>query len=106
MALVPDALARAFLNRVRQPLFRYIVPGLSLPPAEVAGFNLLQRFAQQQRPGLQDIPPICLFHATQIGLEADVIESQSPCPDRSSLSRAPADVLSGFVSRDSYDHAE
>ncbi|KAG7048481.1 S-adenosylmethionine synthase protein [Colletotrichum scovillei] len=81
MASVPDGLARAFLNRVRQPRFRYIVPGLSLPPAEVAGF-------------------------TRIGLEADVIESHGPFPNHSNLSRAPAVVLSGSASRDSYDNAE
>ncbi|KAI3540593.1 hypothetical protein CABS01_04737 [Colletotrichum abscissum] len=43
-----------------------------VPPVDAAESKALQRFAQQQRPGLLDIPSICLFPVAQRGLEADI----------------------------------
>ncbi|EPS31610.1 hypothetical protein PDE_06565 [Penicillium oxalicum 114-2] len=62
-ASVPDpSFARAFLTRARRPQFRYIAPGLLLPPADSAGFTAAQPFSVLPR-SQYTAPPVCLFPA-------------------------------------------
>ncbi|KAK1729412.1 uncharacterized protein BDZ83DRAFT_748187 [Colletotrichum acutatum] len=105
-ASVPDGFARALPPRARRPRSRHVAPGLAVPPADAAKFTSIQRFAQKQQPGLEDIPPICLFPAAQSDLEADVTGSLGPFPDHSDLSRVHAGIYSESVSRKSYGNAE
>ncbi|KAK1445415.1 hypothetical protein CCUS01_12583 [Colletotrichum cuscutae] len=96
---VPDGFARAFLTRARRPRFRHVALGLALPPVDAAEPKALQRFAQQQRPGLLDIPSICLFPIAQRGVEADITGSLSPLLSHSNLSRVPAGFYEEFETR-------
>ncbi|KAJ6004710.1 hypothetical protein N7540_013079 [Penicillium herquei] len=62
-ALVPNpSFARAFLMRARRPQFRYIAPGLLLPPAGSAEFVAAQPFSVLPRPE-HTVPAVCLFPA-------------------------------------------
>lgn len=62
-ASVPNlSFARAFLTRARRPQFRYIAPGLLLPPADSAGFTAAQPFSVLPRSEYT-APPVCLFPA-------------------------------------------
>ncbi|KAF3401950.1 hypothetical protein F1880_009956 [Penicillium rolfsii] len=62
-ASVPNpSFARSFLTRARRPQFRYIAPGLLLPPADSAGFVVAQPFSVLSRSGYT-APPVCLFPA-------------------------------------------
>ncbi|KAJ6103890.1 hypothetical protein N7486_004112 [Penicillium sp. IBT 16267x] len=62
-ASVPNpSFARSFLTRARRPQFRYIAPGLLLPPADSAGFVAAQPFSVLPRSEYT-APPVCLFPA-------------------------------------------
>lgn len=62
-ASVPNpSFARAFLTRARRPQFRYIAPGLLLPPADSARFTAAQPFSVLPRSEYT-APPVCLFPA-------------------------------------------
>ncbi|KAK1522007.1 uncharacterized protein CCOS01_09719 [Colletotrichum costaricense] len=98
-ASVPDGFARAFLTRARRPRFRHVAPGLALPLVDAADSKALQRFAQQQRPGLLDIPSVCLFPVAQRGLESNITGSLSPLLSHSYLSRVPAGFYEEFEAR-------
>ncbi|KAK4033109.1 S-adenosylmethionine synthase protein [Parachaetomium inaequale] len=111
--------ARSFLSRTRRPAFRYIAPGLLLPPPDATEFTALKPYASLPRSNSHAIPPVCLF-ATARGerREADVAGPSSPfCrpfwarsnDEASSLllpSRVPAGVYSEAVERDCFDNAE
>lgn len=62
-ASVPNpAFARAFLLRARRPQFRFIAPGLLLPPADSTRFVAAQPFSVLPR-SKYTAPPVCLFPA-------------------------------------------
>ncbi|KAJ5226527.1 hypothetical protein N7468_007752 [Penicillium chermesinum] len=62
-AWVPDpSFARSFLTQARRPQFRYIAPGLLLPPVDAAGFVAARPFSVLPRSEYT-APPVCLFPA-------------------------------------------
>lgn len=61
-ALVPEpGFAHAFLTRGRRPRFRFIAPGLALPPANAPEFAAVQLFTRLPRGSAHAIPPVCLL---------------------------------------------
>ncbi|KAJ5903602.1 hypothetical protein N7504_005985 [Penicillium tannophilum] len=62
-ALVLDpCFTRSFLSHARRPLFKYIAPGLLLPPADLSGFVASQKFTALPL-SQYTVPPVCLFPA-------------------------------------------
>ncbi|OTB01947.1 hypothetical protein M426DRAFT_323043 [Hypoxylon sp. CI-4A] len=113
-ALVPEpSFARAFLSRARRPKFRYIAPGLLLPPTDPSEFAALQSFTRLERDP-QAVPPICLFPAAGDEHKATLTRSSNPFSTdfRTMLaswpipSQVPAGVYSESVERNAYDNAE
>lgn len=113
-ALVPKlCFAREFLTRARRPHFRYIAPGLVLPPTDTSEFIAAQPFTELPH-GRHSIPPICLFPATGGEREVDISRSLNPfCSGfhaRSANSPVPSRVSAGVYSesieRNNYDNAE
>ncbi|KAM0254724.1 hypothetical protein ACHAQJ_006506 [Trichoderma viride] len=108
-ASVPDnCFARAFLTGARRPQFRYIAPGLLLPPTDTSEFTAVQPFTRLPR-GRHTIPPVCLFPATGGESEVDLTGTPNSLyngADLSVLSRVAAGIYSESVERSSYDNAE
>ena len=111
-ASVPDdCFARAFLSRARRPGFRYIAPGLALPPIDAREFAARQPFTRQLRnPHI--IPPICLLFTANYEPEVELSRA-SPFTvfrsgsDGSTLpSWIPAGLYTESVDRTAYDNAE
>ncbi|KAK5992083.1 hypothetical protein PT974_05481 [Cladobotryum mycophilum] len=115
VASVPEScFVRSFLTRARRPQFRFIAPGLLLPPADPSEFATVQPFTSLPRDPHM-IPPVCLFPATGSEPEVDITGSSSPFynggfRERSADSPVPSRVAAGVysepVDRDSYDNAE
>ncbi|KAI0531833.1 hypothetical protein GGR58DRAFT_214510 [Xylaria digitata] len=113
-ASVPSpCFVRSFLTRARRPRFRYIAPGLLLPPVDAQEFAATQPFTTLPRASCA-IPPICLFLAVVGEREVDLTQpsnpfyirfraesAESPVP-----SRIPAGVYSEPVERNAFDNTE
>ncbi|KAI1374095.1 hypothetical protein F4677DRAFT_427114 [Hypoxylon crocopeplum] len=113
-ASVPEpCFARSFLSRARRPQFRYIAPGLLLPPTDAPEFVASQPFTRLPRD-LHAVPPVCLFPAAGGELKVDLTGSSSPfCnnfratpADSPVPSQVPAGIYSESVERDAMDNAE
>lgn len=114
-ASVPNpCFARAFLTRARRPHFRYIAPGLILPPADAAEFVAAQPFTGLPHSH-SAIPPVCLFPAAGGEREVVLTASSTPfgndfrarCADSLVPSRVSAGVYSESVERNGcHDNAE
>lgn len=113
-ASVPEpCFTRAFLSRARRPRFRFIAPGLLLPPTDVSEFAALQPFTRLPRDA-QAIPPVCLFPVARRELKADLTGWSSPFSNNFRAtstnspvpSQVPAGVYSESVERNAYDNAE
>ncbi|GFP56220.1 hypothetical protein TASIC1_0006039000 [Trichoderma asperellum] len=107
-ASVPqDCFSRSFLTTARRPLFDFIAPGLTLPPADSSAFAAVQPFTKLSR-GCHTIPSVCIFPAAG-GEEVDLTGSSylfSIGIDDSVPSRVVAGVYSEPVERNNYDYAE
>ncbi len=121
-ASVPEnCFARSFLTRARRPnTFRYIAPGLLLPPTDTAEFVAAQPFTKLLRASDAIIPPVCLFTTVRSSPQAELMRSpfstdgfytgplsgnENP-PTFQFPSSAPAGVYTEAVDRQSYDVAE
>ncbi|KAI1411564.1 hypothetical protein F5Y13DRAFT_55827 [Hypoxylon sp. FL1857] len=113
-SITNPSFARDFLSRARRPQFRYIAPGLVLPPTDASEFSALQLFTRLPRDP-QAIPPVCLFPTARGELQADLTGSLSPflcdnframSADSAVPSRVPAGLYSESVERNAYDNAE
>ncbi|OQE46990.1 hypothetical protein PENCOP_c001G00466 [Penicillium coprophilum] len=90
-ASVPNpSFTRSFLTRARRPQFRYIAPGLLLPPANLAGFMAAQPFNILPR-SKYTVPP-SEFYSRSIQTFI--------------LSRVSAGVYTEVVERNGFDVAE
>ncbi|KAI0867463.1 hypothetical protein GGS24DRAFT_485515 [Hypoxylon argillaceum] len=113
-ASVPQSsFARDFLTRARRPRFRYIAPGLVLPPTEAAEFAAAQPFTRlPHAPHI--IPPVCLFPSASGEHGVDLTGPLNPfcndfregSADSPVPSRVPAGVYSESVDRCTFDNAE
>lgn len=115
-ALLPDpSFARSFLKRARRPWFRYIAPGLLLPPTDPSTFVASQPFSVLPR-SQYTVPPVCLFPA-DTGDQRPVHLQQTTSPwlmesfySRSTRTCNPSHVSAGLysegVERNNYDMAE
>lgn len=107
-ASVPqDCFSRSFLTAARRPLFDFIAPGLTLPPADTSAFAAVQPFTKLSR-GCHTIPSVCIFPAAG-GEEVDLTRSSYPFSigiDDSVPSRVIAGVYNEPVDRNNYDYAE
>ena len=115
-ASVPDpSFARSFLTRARRPRFRYIAPGLLLPPADASGFVATQPFSVLPR-SQHTVPPVCLFPADSGGQRPVVLtRTNSPflladfysiSTDTHTPSRVSAGLYTAAVERNGLDTAE
>ncbi|KAI1454307.1 hypothetical protein F4805DRAFT_326528 [Annulohypoxylon moriforme] len=101
-ASIPEpSFSRSFLSRARRPHFRFIAPGLLLPPTDTSKFTALQPFTNLPHdPNL--IPPICLFPSERNDLQADLTGTKSPFPHTfratSTDSPVPSHVRAGVYS--------
>ncbi len=119
-ASVPEnCFARSFLTRARRPnTFRYIAPGLLLPPTDTAEFVAAQPFTRLSRTSDTVIPPVCILSAAQGSHQAQLTTNHfstngfytglvSDTDDLPTLpSSVPAGVYTEAVDRQSYDIAE
>lgn len=120
-ASIPSpSFAHAFLTRARRPsTFRFIAPGLLLPPSDAAAFAALQPFTGLSQPSEEEeekekegvIPPVCLFPAAEGTQQVDLPPGRSPfwhgLPARAGARRrVPAGVYSEGVDRRNYGVAE
>jgi hypothetical protein len=106
--------AWSFLTRARRPQFRYIAPGLLLPPAEGSEFAAVQPFTRLPRPA-EVIPPVCLFTTVRGECQVDLTTSSNPfCQEFQAYSndspaiptRIPVGVYANAVHRVDHDNAE
>ena len=115
-ASVPNpSFARSFLTRARRPQFRYIAPGLLLPPADSAGFVAAQPFSILPRSEYA-APPVCLFPA-DIGDQRPIQLTRTTSPflqsdfyststETCTPSRVSAGLYTEAVERNGLDVAE
>ncbi|TGJ88425.1 hypothetical protein E0Z10_g346 [Xylaria hypoxylon] len=113
-ASIPSScFVRSFLTRALRPQFRYIAPGLLLPPADAQEFAAAQPFTRLPRASCA-IPPVCLFPTVRGEREVDLTGSANPFSNGLRAgsaefpppSRVPAGVYSEPVDRSAYDNAE
>lgn len=112
-ASIPEpSFARAFLTRAHRPPFRFIAPGLALPPAGAQDFAAMQFFTALPRDSTHAIPPVCLFPSSERDKAQVAGPGRNPfCwgfnADSSAPSHVPAGVYSEAVQRaDQFDFAE
>ncbi|KAI1392390.1 uncharacterized protein F4822DRAFT_127714 [Hypoxylon trugodes] len=105
--VLKPSFAHAFLSRARRPRFRYIAPGLTLPPADVSTFAASQPFTRLLRdPSV--VPPVRLFPSARPDLTVDLSGWSSPFHGNfrsmSADSLAPSQISVGVYS-ESIDRA-
>ncbi|KAF2972538.1 hypothetical protein GQX73_g895 [Xylaria multiplex] len=116
-ASVPSpCFVRSFLTRARRPRFRYIAPGLLLPPIDAQEFAATQPFTTLPRASYT-IPPVYMFPAVAGGRDVDLTQPSNPFyirfraksakSEKSTVpSRIPAGVYSEPVERNVLDNTE